>query len=62
MHSVISVLRQAHTVFFTLGKVVLVSLSCYLGVFLQYENIFEISTSLPNLAKIGQWIQKLLDR
>lgn len=34
---------------------------CYLGL-LDYQNIFEISTSAPNLTEIDQWIQKLQEK
>lgn len=52
---------KAHIVFFTLGNVLLVSLSSVILV-LDYQNIFEISTSAPNLTEIDQWIQKLREK
>lgn len=62
MHSIISISGQSsHCVLYLGGCTAGVIIFCYLGG-LNYQNIFEVSTSVPNLTKIDQWIQKLLEK
>lgn len=52
---------KAHTVFYLGECTTGIFIFCYLGV-LDYQNIFEISTSVPYLTKIDQRIQKLVEK
>lgn len=63
MHSIIPISGQSRVnCVLYLGECTTgIFIFCYLGI-LDYQNIFEISTLVPNLTKIDQWIQKLLEK